>query len=407
MSALGIRRAVFRPARIAAALTALAVASAACGNGDDAGKGTGGRAGDDTGAAASTSTAAAPTTLPVAGAYADAGPYEVGVRTFELPGGNLVEVWYPASGGATEGIAKDSYSLASWLPEDLRAQVPPGTDAYEQDAYRDVEASADGPFPLVLFSHGFASFRDQSTFLTTHLASWGMVVAAPDHPSRGLLSVMSGENPDDATLSVADMKSALARVEAANAETGGPLEGRVDSRLIAAIGHSAGGRTILGLAADADAGSRVDTYVSLASGAWDQTALPEVPSLFMAGTGDDIVEPGVTTDAYERAPTPKRYYTFEGAGHLAFSDICSIGADDGGVLALADAFGIEIPEDLRSLASDGCFPDETPPPDVWPAVNHFTTAHLRAVWGLDPEPVGLDDLDAFDGVVIQEQHAGA
>ena len=40
---------------------------------------------------------------------------------------------------------------------------------------------AQGRFPLVVFSHGYGGLRTQSSFLTAHLASWGFVVAAPDH----------------------------------------------------------------------------------------------------------------------------------------------------------------------------------------------------------------------------------
>ncbi len=65
---------------------------------------------------------------------------------------------------------------------------------YVTDAVRDIPASTDGPFPLVLFSHGFAGFRLTSTALTTHLASWGFVVIAPDYLERGLAGVL-GEGP--------------------------------------------------------------------------------------------------------------------------------------------------------------------------------------------------------------------
>ena len=51
---------------------------------------------------------------------------------------------------------------------------------------------ATGRYPLVVFSHGYAGFRDQSTFLTAFLASWGFVVAAPDHYSRDLTEVLGG-----------------------------------------------------------------------------------------------------------------------------------------------------------------------------------------------------------------------
>ena len=52
-----------------------------------------------------------------------------------------------------------------------------------------------GPYPLVLFSHGFAGYRLQSTFLTTHLASWGFVVAAVEHPYRNLTAVFGDLGP--------------------------------------------------------------------------------------------------------------------------------------------------------------------------------------------------------------------
>ena len=43
-----------------------------------------------------------------------------------------------------------------------------------------------------MFSHGFGSFRTQSAEIATSLASWGFVVAAPDHPSRGLEALLLG-----------------------------------------------------------------------------------------------------------------------------------------------------------------------------------------------------------------------
>jgi hypothetical protein len=58
-------------------------------------------------------------------------------------------------------------------------------------ADRDLPPATDGgPFPLVLFSHGSVGYRLQSTFLTTHLASGGFVVASVraslSKPHRGV-----------------------------------------------------------------------------------------------------------------------------------------------------------------------------------------------------------------------------
>ena len=78
----------------------------------------------------------------------------------------------------------------------LAAGRPPGAAPGRRlgDATRAAGCAASpsraGRFPLVVFSHGYAGFRDQSTFLTSWLASWGFVVAAPDHHSRDLTAVL-------------------------------------------------------------------------------------------------------------------------------------------------------------------------------------------------------------------------
>ncbi len=72
---------------------------------------------------------------------------------------------------------------------------------------------ADGRFPVALFSHGFSGFNTQSSELTSHVASWGFVVAAPEHQSRDLTSQIGmlfgaakpyGPHPD-----VADLRATI------------------------------------------------------------------------------------------------------------------------------------------------------------------------------------------------------
>ena len=337
-------------------------------------------------------------------AFAEPGPYPVGVRTFPLgTDGAKVDVWYPTTDEAATGTTPVVYRLSDWLPPTLQARVSEDVDAFATNAHRDVAPSNDGPFPLVLFSHGFASYRDQSTFLTTHLASWGIVVASPDHLSRGLLSILGGGTPDP-DAAIEDMHATVALLRNTVTEPGGPLEGTIDYDRVATAGHSAGSDTAIRTAGDPELGVEVDAYIAMSAGESRtnpaRTPLPDVPSVFMAGSVDATVAPSDSQRRYERAPTPKRYYEYAKSGHLVFTDICQIGKEQGGVLALASTFGIEVPERLQRLAGDGCQATALPTPKVWPAIRHFTVANLRAVWGIDDPPVGLAAVDAFDGVEI-------
>src|SRR6266545_1079399 len=89
-----------------------------------------------------------------------AGPFPVGVRTIQAPDparGRLFpcETWYPADIGDADRSAR------------------PGE---ERDA-----AARPGAYPLVVYSHYSGGHRRAATFLCTHLASHGYVVAALDH----------------------------------------------------------------------------------------------------------------------------------------------------------------------------------------------------------------------------------
>ena len=125
--------------------------------------------------------------------YAGPGPYAAGVTTLDMDG-VPVEVWYPVDATSVAGKPKDVYHIRDSLPQAVQALIPESVNPpFTEDAYRDVPATADGPFPLVLFSHGFAGIRLQSTFLTTHLAQWGFVVASPEFESRNLASVLGAK----------------------------------------------------------------------------------------------------------------------------------------------------------------------------------------------------------------------
>ncbi|HEY5014565.1 MAG TPA: hypothetical protein VIK61_17910, partial [Acidimicrobiia bacterium] len=150
------------PPRVAAALALLVLASCSGGGAKStaATKATGGSA----------SSAPVTTLAPAvaAKAYEQAGPNPVGVTTYTLPTGNQVEVWYPAVAGTTGTI---SYDARDFTPASIKALLTANIPAeFSYPGGRDAKVAA-GTYPLVLFSHGFAGFRVQSSFLTSHLAS--------------------------------------------------------------------------------------------------------------------------------------------------------------------------------------------------------------------------------------------
>jgi hypothetical protein len=193
-------------------------------------------------------------------------------------------------------------------------------------------------------------------------------------------------------------------VQASADAADGPLAGIVDWEHVAIAGHSAGAGTAVAAAGDPDLGAEIDGYLAMSPGTDDEPTLPDVPSVVMVGEIDGIVSPAESKELYAAAPAPKRWYEFANSGHLVFTDICEIGADQGGVLALASTFGIEVPERLQTLATDGCQAEATPPPEVWPAIRHLATANLRAMLGIDDPAVGLDAVDQFGDVEITTEH---
>ncbi|UDY36265.1 alpha/beta hydrolase family protein [Dermatobacter hominis] len=328
-------------------------------------------------------------------AYTELGPHEVGVTTLQLAD-RSVEVWYPADAAQIGDTPAEAYHIRDFVPPSFDALIPPDVDPpFQTIAHRDVPADdADGPYPLVLFSHGFASYRLQSTKLTTHLASWGFVVISPDYLERGLGSVL-GEGPAVSRPDTTIADEAIQAVKAQDAAPDSVLSGIVDSSSVYPVGHSAGGGTSIRLLARPDVHSAIPLSAGVSLLSIVQGTAPALPAdkavMWLSGIQDGVASIDGVRTGYDYTAGPKRLLELDGAGHNnAFSDICEIGG--GGVIALALATGLPLPDFLLQLGNDGCpTPPFTDSPVLWPQVAHLVTAELRYRSGLDPEPVGLGD----------------
>lgn len=394
---------MFTSRSLALAASVLLLTSCSSGGGDSS---------DASAASTDAPTTESPDPSAAAQSYVERGPFPVGVTSLELESGNKVEVWYPAVDGTT---GTDAYDVRDFVPEAIKALLTADVPAtYEYEAGRDADV-ADGKFPVVLFSHGASGIRFQSTFLTSHLASWGMIVAAPDHWSRDLYHTLSTPVGDRSS-SVTELLATLDLIVAQGSDPNSRFASRVDADNVVAMGHSAGGRTVVDAASD----DRIDAYVSLASGVLGfsgspdastttvPTTIPDKPSFFIAGALDQVISAETATRAsFDAVPAPSRLWIIDGVGHNGFDDFCTFGNGTGIIgVAIASGLGplLEAQPNLKRLGEDGCLPPAEPVEKGFPIIRHAVTAQLRYWFGLDDEPVGLgpDVSSAYELAVVIE-----
>jgi dienelactone hydrolase len=179
---------------------------------------------------------------------------------------------------------------------------------------------APGPFPLIVFGHGFAVTPAPYAALLRAWARAGYVVAAPVFP-LGNANAPGGPNEQDLVNQPKDMSFVITRLEADAAARSGFLAGRVNPRRIAVSGQSDGGDTALAAAYDPRfRDPRVGAAVIL-SGAEIPFLSPiqfssGPPLLAIQGTADTINPPPLTYTFYAAAPPPKYLVKLLGAPHL-------------------------------------------------------------------------------------------
>jgi len=296
------------------------------------------------------------------------GPYAIGVRTLQVTDTDRPDV-LNARAGEPVPLYDRTLTVEVWYPASLSQGQVPGTEyttitrnpeivaTLRGRAVRDAAARRDGPFPLVILSHGHPGNRYLMSHLGENLASKGYVVASIDHrdstydDQQGLGSTLYNRAPDQ--------RAVLDAMAGFSAEAGHFLHAVVDAERTAIIGYSMGGYGVVNnlgagyseagvmsngapasrllhdfAAANPEYRDRLDPRIragipiapwGMQAGYWDAAGLAglTVPALFVAGDVDATsgYENGVKA-IHDGAIHSDRYMlVFKNAGHSAGAPI--------------------------------------------------------------------------------------
>jgi predicted dienelactone hydrolase len=307
---------------------------------------------------------------PAAPELAPYGLHAIGVRTIQVTDKNRPDILNTKEGAPTARYDR-TLTVEMWYPATLAAGQQPGGDyrtitrdpaiatTLHGKAVRDAAPlPANGPFPLVIVSHGYPGNRFLMSHLTENLASKGFVVASIDHKD----STYDDQKAFASTLynRPFDQLFVLQEIDRLGRRGSGSfLAGLVDASRTGIVGYSMGGYGVVNvvgggyskasetlnggppnrLLAERGAANpeyrkssdaRIKAVIAIApwgmqTGFWDAEGLKGIrtPVLFVAGSVDDTAgyEKG-TKAIYDAAVNADRYLlTFINAGHNAGAPI--------------------------------------------------------------------------------------
>jgi len=266
--------------------------------------------------------------------------------TFNV-GFRILDFKYPQNAG------KKILSLAVWYP----AAAAPGSHTYGGPTTGRVAVGAvplieKGPYPLLIFSHGYGGGGISSVFFTEQLAARGWVVAAPDHFDK-YPAVRSRTGPvadfdrtgfwryarEIGASGPGDRHKYLYRLDEMQFAVNSMVDSKafrkvIDSSRIAVGGHSFGGYTALGLCGTIKEryDSRIKAVLLFSTGAGgylyreSELAAVKMPSMLFMGAREKDQMRGsktmseISDKIYTNLQPPNYFLEVRDANHFSFNN---------------------------------------------------------------------------------------
>ncbi|MDY6830417.1 MAG: hypothetical protein SWC96_01005 [Thermodesulfobacteriota bacterium] len=266
-------------------------------------------------------------------------PFNVGYQVLDLKHQKAgqaqtltVAVWYPTA------AQPEQHNYGGPTNGSVAVDAPP--------------TAKSGPFPFLVFSHGYGGSGLSAVFLTEALAARGWIVACPDHHDKhSAVRIRTGQMTDFDRLGFlhdageiaasgpADRDKYLYRLDEMTLVldsmlSADPFDKLIDRDRVAVGGHSFGGFTALGLggAIKQRHDPRINAVLLFSTGAGgylfkeDELDAVRIPSMLFIGEREKNQLRGSKTMAelsakiYKHVSSPKYLLEVKGAGHFSFNN---------------------------------------------------------------------------------------
>lgn len=338
------------------------------------------------------------------------GPYAVGVQTITVTDTErdrplTVDVTFPLADGVTGEAQRYTFVTGDYYES-------PRAIAATAD-----QISPDGPFPLVVYTHGSGGLRYIHSDYTETLASHGYLVVAADHAGNTSVDQFVGTEDDRATIAYNRPRDVQVLVDEMlnpeSVETAG-FVASANPEQIAVTGHSLGGyatyAVVSGMSNEAgtlDGDDRIDALIPLAPALGDgdpansllvaeQLARVDLPTLVMVGADDKTTPPSPNVDRAVAETSSEVVYRVDlvAAEHQSFTDVCDyqdffpqLENPTQAVLDVIDDFAVA-----------GCSEGDMPVERVKEITNTFAVSFLESIFR-GGEMITPDNTEIPDDIV--------